>query len=460
MYLFNLEDLGVRFSASILLLLINQSTVVVILFSDFSFLIFDLAKEASLQETFEFKGHLRRWSLTGCLMISALGLLSGGEQEYFLLMRICSPPAVPDYRTPVRLLPAKMHPNLQGLAYAILKLWEKSLVAKIAVKFGVQNTNNELMALELKVQELPSVFITFLAWGIAEVIFFIFTDNMVDVPGPSIYEESLSITISLRSNLQFIHLPDCHYTCIYDKLSTTLAKIKTTLLRIFAFKECNFLYSKDLFLLCVTGERAINVRWDLKALSLWIQQWNYLPMLCGINQETEYKEGKKIIECAATSEIIIGLRRGYDFDLHLNMFFPEFRTIKLLWTLLLLIKILFCLLIGLLIDSGNGVTHVVPVVDGYSFPYLTKRMNGIETTIFVKNYTLPDGRVIKVGTERFQAHEALFTPLGDGMADMVFRCIQEMDIDNRMMLYQHIVLSGGSTMYPGLPSRELRSLDS
>lgn len=70
---------------------------------------------------------------------------------------------------------------------------------------------------------------------------------------------------------------------------------------------------------------------------------------------------------------------------------------------------------------------------------------------------------------------------GDGIADMVFRCIQEMDIDNRMMvwldvwydfkkwififdvkvnmnaiglqLYQHIVLSGGSTMYPGLPSR-------
>ncbi|KAF5735839.1 actin-related protein 2 isoform X1 [Tripterygium wilfordii] len=151
----------------------------------------------------------------------------------------------------------------------------------------------------------------------------------------------------------------------------------------------------------------------------------------------------------------------------------------------------------------------VPVVDGYSFPHLTKRMNvagrhitsylvdllsrrgyamnrtanfetvreikeklcyisydykreyqlGLETTILVKNYTLPDGRVIKVGTERFQAPEALFTPElidveGDGMADMVFRCIQEMDIDNRMMLYQHIVLSGGSTMYPGLPSRK------
>ena len=26
-------------------------------------------------------------------------------------------------------------------------------------------------------------------------------------------------------------------------------------------------------------------------------------------------------------------------------------------------------------------------------------------------------------------------------------------MDNRMTLYQHIVLSGGSTMYPGMPSR-------
>ncbi|XP_058757802.1 CRM-domain containing factor CFM3, chloroplastic/mitochondrial-like [Vicia villosa] len=86
-------------------------------------------------------------------------------------------PIVPGYTTPLRLLPTKMHPrltndehakmlklakalpchfalgrnrNLQGLACAILKLWEKSLVAKIAVKLGVQNTNNELMALELK----------------------------------------------------------------------------------------------------------------------------------------------------------------------------------------------------------------------------------------------------------------------------------------------------------------------
>ncbi|KAH9620601.1 hypothetical protein KSS87_014597 [Heliosperma pusillum] len=40
--------------------------------------------------------------------------------------------------------------KLQGLAVAILKLWERSVIAKIAIKWGVQNTDNELMASELK----------------------------------------------------------------------------------------------------------------------------------------------------------------------------------------------------------------------------------------------------------------------------------------------------------------------
>ncbi|WCJ21953.1 CRS1 / YhbY (CRM) domain-containing protein [Euphorbia peplus] len=87
------------------------------------------------------------------------------------------PPKVPDYKTPFRLLPTGMRSRLtnaemtnlrkvaksipchfalgrnrnhQGLALAILKLWEKSLIAKIAVKRGIQNTNNKLMADEIK----------------------------------------------------------------------------------------------------------------------------------------------------------------------------------------------------------------------------------------------------------------------------------------------------------------------
>lgn len=108
----------------------------------------------------------------------------------------------------------------------------------------------------------------------------------------------------------------------------------------------------------------------------------------------------------------------------------------------------------------------------------------LETTVLVESYTvssefyifdcnsainailifqLPDGRVIKVGGERFEAPEALFQPHlinveGQGIAELVFNTIQTADIDMRPELYKHIVLSGGSTMYPGLPSRLEREI--
>ena len=87
----------------------------------------------------------------------------------------------------------------------------------------------------------------------------------------------------------------------------------------------------------------------------------------------------------------------------------------------------------------------------------------LETTVLVESYTLPDGRVIKVGGERFEAPEALFQPHlinveGQGIAELVFNTIQAADIDMRPELYKHIVLSGGSTMYPGLPSRLEREI--
>jgi len=89
-----------------------------------------------------------------------------------------------------------------------------------------------------------------------------------------------------------------------------------------------------------------------------------------------------------------------------------------------------------------------------------------ETTVLTEPYTLPDGRVIKVGAERFQAPEALFSPHlidieAPGIADQLFNCIMAADLDTRSEFFQHIVLSGGTSMYPGLPSRlekELREL--
>jgi len=81
-----------------------------------------------------------------------------------------------------------------------------------------------------------------------------------------------------------------------------------------------------------------------------------------------------------------------------------------------------------------------------------------ETTVLVESYLLPDGRTIKVGSERFEAPECMFQPrLVDvdqpGVAELLFQTIQNAAVDIRSELYRHIVLSGGSSMYPGLPSR-------
>ncbi|MQL94518.1 hypothetical protein Taro_027172 [Colocasia esculenta] len=87
------------------------------------------------------------------------------------------PPVVPGYKPPFRFLPYKMKLGLrngemtylrrlarkmpphfalgrsrmlQGLAQAIVKLWERSIIAKIAIKRGVLSTCNERMAEEIK----------------------------------------------------------------------------------------------------------------------------------------------------------------------------------------------------------------------------------------------------------------------------------------------------------------------
>lgn len=168
------------------------------------------------------------------------------------------------------------------------------------------------------------------------------------------------------------------------------------------------------------------------------------------------------------------------------------------------------LLTGVVLDSGDGVTHVVPVYEGMCPQNLVKRLDvagrhvtrylikllqlrgynfnrtadfdtvrqikeklcyvgydldiekrlGLETTALCEQYELPDGRTIKIDRERYLAPEVLFQPgLLDieskhgGMAEMLFNTIMDADIDLRSEFFKHIVLSGGSSMYPGLPSR-------
>jgi actin-related protein len=152
---------------------------------------------------------------------------------------------------------------------------------------------------------------------------------------------------------------------------------------------------------------------------------------------------------------------------------------------------------GLVLDSGHGVTHVVPVYDGYHIHnaiirsnfagqdlngYLMKLLkrklpesvvqNIKEDLCFVeedmvtsttpsileKDFILPDGQVIKVGNERFRCPEGLFYPsllgLGAmGIHELINKSISKCDRNMKRDLFANIILSGGNTLYPGLDIR-------
>ena len=67
-------------------------------------------------------------------------------------------------------------------------------------------------------------------------------------------------------------------------------------------------------------------------------------------------------------------------------------------------------------------------------------------------YDMPDGNTIAVESTRYKAPEILFNPEG-GIHKMCVEAIAECDADIKQALYMNIVLSGGSTLFPGLSER-------
>ncbi|NXF96557.1 ACL7A protein, partial [Eubucco bourcierii] len=160
---------------------------------------------------------------------------------------------------------------------------------------------------------------------------------------------------------------------------------------------------------------------------------------------------------------------------------------------------------ALVVESGHGTSHVVPIYEGYIINGITKSVayGGLDITRFLRKllnesgtvftmqqlnivqdikekccytsldltedlslpveqqemaYKLPDGRLLTVGKERFLCAEALLQPalLGSqepGLSQLALACLKKRECDIIKTMMGNILLCGGSTMMEGFANR-------
>ncbi|KAM4708982.1 actin-like protein 7A [Discoglossus pictus] len=166
---------------------------------------------------------------------------------------------------------------------------------------------------------------------------------------------------------------------------------------------------------------------------------------------------------------------------------------------------------ALVVESGHGVSYVVPIHEGYILPNITGRVDyggdditkylmmllneygnkfrnehlhlvediknkccyvssdldyevNLPPTEYTADYELPDGQLITVGKERFICAEALFKPsmIGStqvGLQTLTMTCINKCDAVLKKNMVNNILLCGGTTMFEGFQERLQRELN-